>query len=389
MRVTGVVSERSSGSLGFPEWCLLARSEPDPDNLEDLADLYQLGYLAYFMDTYIQMDVHYIDSTGTMVGNAFLDSGATVVPNIAIGDELVLEVTGTGASTLVTCKINGVTYMEHDATSIGAALSGSDTVDMLPEGKRAGVGFYHIGASSGGDQKQDETFNGAYDLSWTHPISGGPETIVSNALTVSANNTTGGIISTADGPHIGHAAQIIEGTTASTFADLNGNKFTILALCSGTDTSDWRGIGAEIKCTATTNIKDFRIGFLNPGDATGTLVNWTAATVNVFTLTGNASIASAPFQVIVWDAPVDGSGVGQFKVSLLWRGFNIFNKTAIAGNGGTGFRWGTLLFAPTGATAGQRAALDGIDAVRPASEEIWDHTDDNQTRFESWKAEAI
>lgn len=385
MRVTGVVSGRSSGANGFPEWLLLARSAPNVDDF--MSALFQLGYLAYFMDGYVQVEVWYVDGSTTLNGYAFLDSGIAVVPSIAVDDELALEVTGTGATTRVVCQINGVTYLDHDATSIGSAMS-PDTVDMLPDGTRAGVGFYHIGASSGGTQQQDETFNGAYDLSWGHPIAGGCETISGNALTLSANDCTGGIISTADGPHIGGAAQIVDLTTASTFDNVDGNKCTILALVGGTDSSDWTGIGLEMKCTANAQVKDFTVGFLDPGDPTGTLVDGFTFPTNVFTVTGLSQVSLATLQLIVKSAPDDGSG--NFEVIGLWRGFTMVNVTLTAGSLVPGqFRWGMLLFSPTGTVAGSRAAIDSASAHRPASEEVWDRADDNDTRYGSWEACSV
>lgn len=52
----------------------------------------------------------------------------------------------------------------------------------------------------------------------------------------------------------------------------------------------------------------------------------------------------------------------------------------------TGLRWGCGLKSASGSTSVQRTQVDEISAFRPASQEVWDSTDDNDTRFGSWEA---
>lgn len=116
MRVSATVSRMSATIGGDPSWWLVARSVPTvTENLE--ANVITGWSAAFYASGFVDVFLDYVSSVyspGTVVPSY---AGGAAASALSEGDEIGLEVTGTGTLTVVTFLINDVTQFVYDQSN--------------------------------------------------------------------------------------------------------------------------------------------------------------------------------------------------------------------------------------------------------------------------------
>lgn len=152
MTVSAVVEGITTANV-FGEYVLIARNATN--GAEDLGNANLDGYIVYFMDDYIEVDMGYVSSVfspGVLVGGGIFVGDSSAIGfthTMAPGDTLAVTATGTGSSTVISCLVNGTEYVHITDTELSAALFAGDSLSDLPYGTRAGRGLFaqRVGAS--------------------------------------------------------------------------------------------------------------------------------------------------------------------------------------------------------------------------------------------------
>lgn len=392
------------------EFDLVVRSVADYVN-DDFPGDYYAGYIVLFQDEYVEIDFQYVSPNFSGdLGFAFIKSSdfPDWSVDLAPGDVLSVTITGTGASTNIVAQVNGATAVEANAAEIEAAMYGTDTIANAPVGLRHGFGLQGFG-NEDPSVTVTESFNKADgdpvgpDLSWSSMLPGGHDTIASNALALDASNARCAVVSTTDHPHVRYAGLSMSATMAGLGSTplVVGTRFTLLTNVSGTSYTDWVGIGAQFTYVGVGGgggqVWNILWGELNPGDATGALINtYGPGDVDMSGKFYGAIGSGTRVDWILWASPIDGSGIGMFNSTIRLNGLfdtfgtgdglgpteNINHTTTTAG---ADHHFGVLLFAPTGATTFQRPGVDTLSVTKPGFQ-FWDAgTQDDVLSLVSWE----
>lgn len=148
MRVSATIGGVTAAN-GFPEWILVARAFVHPD--ETLAIGFFPGWVVYFLDSYVFAEPIFnsvVFGGGNQLLNGFTDT-STVNPSFAWtpqeGDEVSVEVTGTGDDTVLIAIAGGV-----EAFTLNQGNNWGDAFDIwpgepssaYPEGVTGGLGLF-------------------------------------------------------------------------------------------------------------------------------------------------------------------------------------------------------------------------------------------------------